>query len=56
MDKWDEEKWCSDLNWWQAGETRYCIRFTAIKQINTFSVKSVLRDCYFEIMYKLKTI
>lgn len=54
MDKWDEEKWCSELNWWQARrKMRYNIvfDFTAVKQVNTFSVKLVPRDYYFEIKY-----
>lgn len=55
MDKLDEEKWCSDLNWWQARRHNIVFDFTAIKQINTFSIKSVLSELVI-FTYKLKTI
>lgn len=57
--KWINEMKKNDaLIWIDDKQERHDIvfDFIAIKQINTFSAKSVLRDYHFEIMYKLKTI
>lgn len=42
MYKWDEEKWYSDLNWWQAEEKWDTILYSNLQQLNrlTYSLPS----------------